>query len=92
MGMWEWGGRGGGGNGGGANRERMIERVIANDCCFHCSRAQRHSRGSDRRNLFLCKSLFRGSHSNTLRIFTLPPAPRLLPEFPRLPRIPRLSS
>lgn len=77
-----WGCGGGGKKGEEPNRGRMIERVIANDCCFHCSRAQRHSRGSDRHNLFLCKSLFRGSHSNALRIFTLPPAPRLLPEFP----------
>lgn len=57
--------------GGEATRGRMIERVIANDCRFHCSPALRHSRGSDRHNLFLCKCLFRGSHLGAPRIFSL---------------------
>lgn len=55
-----------------ANRGRKIDRVIANDCCFYCSLALRHSRGSDRYNLFLCKSPFRGSLSNSFSTTSLP--------------------
>lgn len=60
-------------------RGRKIERVIPNDCCFYCSLAPRHSGGSDRHNLFLCKSPFTGSLSSSFSTTSLPPTVDLPP-------------
>ena len=54
-----------------ASRGREIEKAIANDCWFYCGQALRHGGGSHRRNLFLCKSSFRGSLSNSFTTTSL---------------------
>lgn len=62
-------------------------RVIPNDHChFYCTLALRHGGGSDRHNLFSCKSPFRGSPSNSFSITSL--SSTAVPPALRLPLIP----
>lgn len=76
------------------NRGRQIERVIPNDCRFHCSLALCHGGGSDRhRPIFVQISIHRVPHQLILHhIFTIVCKPPSCPEVPSclslLPHIP----